>query len=155
MECPYCGKELVAGKEECFETLAEHVECRWNYENPPMRPTLVCRDRCAGKESFYETWFGECFDNDEGKDLRAISHKFINELHPTNVEFFSSIRDGNKFYFPKLIEALYLAGATHSEIMERIEMDPLDFPTYWQQKKTVTNSQIEALKNMLKEKKND
>jgi len=40
--CPMCGERLDFGLDKQFETLSEHVECRWNYDNPPFRCTFIC-----------------------------------------------------------------------------------------------------------------
>lgn len=54
MKCPHCKKDLIKGKLRRYETLCEHVECRYNYTDPPERLTYICPNRCAGQDAFYD-----------------------------------------------------------------------------------------------------
>lgn len=53
--CPKCKRDLVAGDLQRFETLVEHVSDpnAFMYREPPLRPTLVCPNRCYGA-SFWD-----------------------------------------------------------------------------------------------------
>ncbi len=53
MKCPYCKTDLIEGEYKRYENLCEHVECRFNYTDPPLRITYVCPKDCT-KGGYYD-----------------------------------------------------------------------------------------------------
>lgn len=70
--CPNCQTLLMPGELRCYETLDEHVRCRWNYEDPPDRPTFFCPNtECWFFNNGYWDQWG---DGPYGQEVFARTH---------------------------------------------------------------------------------